>query len=190
MSDETDKVRAAAERLAAALDAHLRAVEKREGQQDPGVQQAYRALREAAAAYDDLLYDVHGEVTPFVLAKPPHHETFEVAPSSGDQSRRLSLLTRTDLAIEDSERLLQRVRAEADEIDAGDAVVDEVSAVGVLVELAGVDGVTGLAEEYGLRGLGSTAWLLEAHPGLEDTWRDKAFATADAAHVLYRLDEL
>jgi hypothetical protein len=188
MPHDPGQVRAAANRLSAALDAHLRAVEERSGEQDPGVQQAYRALREAAAAYDDLLFDVYGEVTPFVLAKPPRHETFEVAPPGGDQVQRLSLLSRTDVVIEDPERLLQQARAEADGIYAADAVVDEASAVGVLVEIAGVDAIAAFAEEYGLRGLGSTVWLIEAAPKVDDTWRDHAFASADTAAVLYRLD--
>src|SRR6266511_3044116 len=121
MPEETDQVRMAAQRLTSALDAHLRAVEKRSGEQDPLVQQAYRALREASAAYDDVLFDVHGEVTPFALAEPAPHETFEVAPHAGDQPR-LSLLSRTDVAVEDSARLIERVRAEAGTIDAGEVV--------------------------------------------------------------------
>jgi len=195
MPEETDQVRMAARRLTSAVDAHLRAVEKRSGEQDPFVQQAYRALREASAAYDDVLFDVHGEVTPFALAEPAPHETFEVAPHAGHQPQRLSLLSRTDVAVEDSARLIERVQAEAGAIDAGaidagEAVVDEVSAVGMLVEMAGVDALVGVGSEYGLQALGSTAWLLAAQPQPGDAWMDDAFAHADPNKVIFRLDAL
>src|SRR5215475_3094507 len=61
-------VRAAAEALKAAIDAHLAAVEARGGEADPVVQEAYTVLHDAAAAYDDVLFEVYDEVTPFVLA--------------------------------------------------------------------------------------------------------------------------
>lgn len=59
--------RAAFERMVAALEAHLAAAEQRRGEQDPGVEQAYRILADAFEAYDEALYDAFDEVTPFVL---------------------------------------------------------------------------------------------------------------------------
>ncbi len=49
----------------AALDAHLRAVEARTGENDPLVQTAYDALAAAAETYDDALFSGFEEVTPF-----------------------------------------------------------------------------------------------------------------------------
>jgi hypothetical protein len=48
-----------------ALDAHLRAVELRTGENDPLVQAAYDAVAAAAEAYDDALFSGFEEVTPF-----------------------------------------------------------------------------------------------------------------------------
>jgi hypothetical protein len=49
--------RAAAERLKSAIDRHLDACIDKGGEEDPTVQSAYDALREAAKSYDDLLFD-------------------------------------------------------------------------------------------------------------------------------------
>ena len=59
--------RAALDRLVAALEAHLTAAQRRQGEQDPAVEAAYAALSDAFEAYDEALYDAHDEVTPFVL---------------------------------------------------------------------------------------------------------------------------
>ena len=57
-------VRAAAERLKSAIDRHLEACIDKGGEEDPAVQAAYDALREAAESYDDVLFDSFEEVTP------------------------------------------------------------------------------------------------------------------------------
>jgi len=59
--------RAALDRLVAALEAHLTAAQRRQGEQDPAVEAAYASLSDAFEAYDEALYDAHDEVTPFVL---------------------------------------------------------------------------------------------------------------------------
>lgn len=58
------EVRAAAEAIKAALDHHLEAVERRTGDDDPAVYEAFNALAAAAEFYDELLYDRYDEVTP------------------------------------------------------------------------------------------------------------------------------
>ena len=58
-------VRAAAEAVKAAIDRHLAAIENRTGDDDPEVYEAFDALATAAEVYDELLYEVHDEVTPF-----------------------------------------------------------------------------------------------------------------------------
>ncbi|MBW8817526.1 MAG: hypothetical protein JF598_04675, partial [Streptomyces sp.] len=61
------EVRAAAEAVKTALDRHLAAVERRSGEDDPGVYEAFNELAAAAEVYDELLYDRYDEVTPFEI---------------------------------------------------------------------------------------------------------------------------
>ena len=63
----TTEPRAALDRLIAALEAHLSAAERRQGEADPAVVAAYSTLADAFEAYDEALYDAFDEVTPFVL---------------------------------------------------------------------------------------------------------------------------
>jgi len=59
--------RAALARLVGALEAHLDAVERRRSETDPVVKDAYQSLSDAFETYDEALYDVFDEVTPFIL---------------------------------------------------------------------------------------------------------------------------
>lgn len=61
------EVRAAAEAVKAAIDRHLDAVERRTGDDDPAVYEAFNSLAAAAEVYDELLYDRYDEVTPFEI---------------------------------------------------------------------------------------------------------------------------
>ena len=63
----TPEPRAALDRLIAALEAHLAAASRRQGEADPAVVSAYQTLAEAFETYDEALYDAFDEVTPFVL---------------------------------------------------------------------------------------------------------------------------
>jgi hypothetical protein len=63
----TTEPRAALDRLIAALEAHLAAAGRREGEADPAVVSAYQTLADAFEEYDEALYDAYDEVTPFVL---------------------------------------------------------------------------------------------------------------------------
>ncbi|WP_186526317.1 hypothetical protein [Leekyejoonella antrihumi] len=56
--------RAALTSLVGALERHLEAAASRRGENDPTVVAAYRDLADAFEAYDDVLLDVYGEVTP------------------------------------------------------------------------------------------------------------------------------
>ena len=56
--------RAALTALVGALERHLEAAASRRGENDPTVTAAYRDLADAFEAYDDVLLDVYGEVTP------------------------------------------------------------------------------------------------------------------------------
>jgi hypothetical protein len=63
----TTEPRAALDRLIAALEAHLAAASRRQGEADPAVVAAYQTLADAFEEYDEALYDSFDEVTPFVL---------------------------------------------------------------------------------------------------------------------------
>jgi hypothetical protein len=63
----TTDPRAALDRLIAALEAHLHAASKRQGEADPSVVAAYQTLADAFESYDEALYTAYDEVTPFVL---------------------------------------------------------------------------------------------------------------------------
>ena len=63
----TTEPRAALDRLMAALEAHLAAAGRRQGEADPAVVAAYQTLADAFEEYDEALYDAYDEVTPFVL---------------------------------------------------------------------------------------------------------------------------
>ena len=63
----TTEPRAALDRLIAALEAHLSAASRRQGEADPAVVSAYQVLADAFESYDEALYDAYDEVTPFVL---------------------------------------------------------------------------------------------------------------------------
>ena len=63
----SDDPRAALDRMVAALEAHLLAVQQRRGEQDPAVEHAYAVLSDAYETYDEALFDAYGETTPFEL---------------------------------------------------------------------------------------------------------------------------
>ncbi len=68
MTDRIADVEAALERVLSAARAHLAAVRAADGEpDDDAVWNAYVALNNASHAYDDLLNDVFGEVTPWDL---------------------------------------------------------------------------------------------------------------------------
>lgn len=81
----TTDPRAAFERMVAALEAHLAAAEQRRGEQDPGVEQAYRILADAFEAYDEALYDAFDEVTPFVLYDEVEDQRDDADPQDDDE---------------------------------------------------------------------------------------------------------
>lgn len=180
--------RAAADRLRAALDAHLTAVEGRDGEHDPAVQRAYRQLRAAAADYDDALYREHDEVTPFDLPDPAPEGADDELPDP-DEAGRLTLLARWDFSLDDVD-LLVATAARA----IGQEVPDAAVALAALAVSVGHTklGNPAAAKSAGLTGHGCTTWVLatdDAEPDDDDPgWMDDAFAGADPAQVLCRLD--
>jgi hypothetical protein len=62
-----DRTRLLLDVLVTALREHLETVEGRSGESDPAVYAAFDHVRESFEAYEEALYDVHDEVTPFVV---------------------------------------------------------------------------------------------------------------------------
>ena len=128
----TADVRAAAEALKQAIDRHLQAVENRGGEQDEQVQDTYAALHAAAEVYDDLLFEVHDEVTPFSFVSAP------VEGPQGGEVDSISIVARRDYDIADGERLLSAGRAlfaaDTEAADVVESVDDASSAVAVLFD--------------------------------------------------------
>jgi len=179
-------VHAAAERLKSAIDRHLEACIDKGGEEDPTVQAAYDALREAALSYDDLLFDSFDEVTPWEFSERQVYDSMEVE-QPGVPSR-VTVLVRSDFAIHSAADLVeagQRVlRAE----DGDDTTLNAVDALSIYLEVHGLDELAEMADDLGLRWLGGTTWLLDQDVE-DDTMRSAPFAAADESRLLHRFFE-
>lgn len=197
-----DAVRGAAEAVKQALDRHLAAVEARSGEQDLAVQDAYDALHDAAADYDDLLFETYDEVTPFAFIEP---ESVPVpapdAQPDAHEAERVTLLARWDLDVAEPEVLLEAgreaVRSERPDDDIAEAVADGEQdqvrstsrAIYQVLHASGLGGLVERAEDLGLRPRGATTWVLESDRS-EGDWMAAPFAGADEERLVYRFDEV
>ena len=187
------EVRSAAEAVKAALDRHLAAVERRTGDDDTAVYEAFNALAAAAEEYDELLYDRYDEVTPFEIpgadgALPPY--------AGPDEPHALSLLIRRDYAVVEPQRLFAQARRVA-ELDgeedttgaAAKADVSPLAALGVLFGEYEPDEIASRHKEFGLEEGDSTLWVTAAEelpePG---EWLNAPFEHADPERIVCRFD--
>ncbi|MFE0492388.1 hypothetical protein [Streptomyces griseoaurantiacus] len=180
------EVRAAAEAVKTALDRHLAAVERRSGEDDPAVYEAFNELAAAAEQYDELLYDRYDEVTPFEIPG-----TEDMPPYTGpEEPHALSVLIRRDYVVAEPRRLL----AQAQRIEAAEEPADEVSgtvhgALGVLFGEYEPDEIASRHKEFGLEEGDSTLWVTATDdPPEPGEWLDSPFDQADAAQVVCRFD--
>ncbi len=142
------EVRAAAEAVKTALDRHLAAVERRTGEDDPAVYEAFNELAAAAEVYDELLYDRFDEVTPFEIPG-----TEDLPPYAGpEEPNALSVLIRRDYAVVEPQRLqAQAQRVEAVEDEGGADVSGTVhGALGILFGEFEPDEIASRHKEFGL----------------------------------------
>lgn len=175
------QVREAAEALKAAIDRHLAAVEARVDELDPAVLEAFDALAAAAEEYDELLYSVHDEVTPFEVPAEP-------APAYAGPERveAFSVFIRRDYLITDPEAVAAAARTAGEDYE-GQAD-DTRSAVAELFDAFEADEITYRADELGLEAGEATLWVVAAEPEALGGWHDDPFSEADAEQLLYRVD--
>ncbi|MCT9078381.1 hypothetical protein [Streptomyces fulvoviolaceus] len=181
------EVRAAAEAVKTALDRHLAAVERRSGEDDPAVYEAFNELAAAAEVYDELLYDRYDEVTPFEI---PGAE--DAPPYTGpEEPNALSVLIRRDYAVVEPHRLLaQAQRVEAVDGEAGAEASGTVhGALGVLFGEFEPDEIASRHKEFGLEEGDSTLWVTAAdEPAEPGEWLETPFEQVDPEHVVCRFD--
>ena len=184
------EVRAAAEAVKTALDRHLAAVERRSGEDDPAVYEAFNQLAAAAETYDELLYDRYDEVTPFEIpgaedALPPY--------TGPEEPNALSVLIRRDYAVAEPQRLLaqaQRVEAaDYDEGADGEASGTVHGALGILFGEFEPDEIASRHKEFGLEEGDSTLWVTAAdEPAEPGEWLEAPFEQVDVERVVCRFD--
>ncbi|MFG2575455.1 hypothetical protein [Streptomyces sp. NPDC048481] len=183
------EVRAAAEAVKTALDRHLAAVERRTGEDDPAVNEAFNELAAAAEVYDELLYDRYDEVTPFEI---PGAED-SLPPYAGpEEPNALSVLIRRDYAVAEPQRLLaqaQRVEAADEEAAGAEAASTVHGALGILFGEFEADEIASRHKEFGLEEGDSTLWVLAAdEPPEPGEWLEAPFDDADPERVVCRFD--
>ncbi|MFF3613990.1 hypothetical protein [Streptomyces sp. NPDC002580] len=188
------EVRAAAEAVKTALDRHLAAVERRTGDDDPAVYEAFNELAAAAEEYDELLYDRYDEVTPFEI--PGGDDT--LPPYTGpEEPNALSVVIRRDYAVVEPQRLLaQAQRVEAVEEDGATATEGFDAAAGTVHGALGVlfgefepDEIASRHKEFGLEEGDSTLWVTAAdEPAEPGEWLEAPFESIDPQRVVCRFD--
>lgn len=182
------EVRAAAEAVKTALDRHLAAVERRSGEDDPAVYEAFNQLAAAAEVYDELLYDRYDEVTPFEIpgaedALPPYN--------GPEEPNALSVLIRRDYAVAEPQRLLAHAqRIEAADGDEGSPASGTVhGALGLLFGEFEPDEIASRHKEFGLEEGDSTLWVTAAdEPAEPGEWLEAPFEQVDPQSVVCRFD--
>ena len=186
------EVRAAAEAVKTALDRHLAAVERRSGEDDPAVYEAFNQLAAAAEVYDELLYDRYDEVTPFEIpgaedALPPY--------TGPEEPNALSVLIRRDYAVVEPQRLLaQAQRVEAADSDDSRNSGTEASAtvhgaLGILFGEFEPDEIASRHKEFGLEEGDSTLWVTATdEPAEPGEWLEAPFEQIDPQRVVCRFD--
>ncbi|MFI8828046.1 hypothetical protein [Streptomyces sp. NPDC053431] len=179
------EVRAAAEAVKAALDRHLAAVERRTGDDDPAVYEAFNALAAAAEAYDEALYDRYDEVTPFEIpgaddSLPPY--------AGPEEPHALSVLIRRDYAVVEPQRLIAQARRVTD-LERDEEAGTTHAALGVLFGEYEPDEIASRHKEFGLEEGDSTLWVEVAEdlpePG---EWLHAPFDHADPERIVCRFD--
>lgn len=193
------EVRAAADALKGALDRHLEAIERRAAtpgaEADAEVFAAFNGMAAAGEAYDELLYDVYDEVTPFEIPA-----TDGTAPYAGPEvPEALSVFIRRDYTVIDSRRLLAQARrlTELDpegtgegEPDVEDAAGRSMhTALGVLFGEFDPDEIASRHKDFGLEEGDATLWVAASdEPAEPGEWLPAPFEAVDPERIICRFD--
>ncbi|WP_301129169.1 hypothetical protein [Streptomyces cacaoi] len=204
-------VRAAVEAVKAALDRHLEAVERRSESSGPGgpasaeggagaaaeldsaVYAAFDALAAAGETYDELLYEVYDEVTPFEI---PGSDTLP-AYAGPEVPSALSVFVRRDYTVSEPQRLLAQAErvveldpeSAEEESEAPSAGSSVHAALGVLFGEYEPDEIATRHKEFGLEEGDSTLWVLAGdEPSEPGEWLAAPFEQADPQRVVCRFD--
>ncbi|MFG3349809.1 hypothetical protein ACGF1Z_32700 [Streptomyces sp. NPDC048018] len=179
------EVRAAAEAVKAAVDRHLAAVERRTGDDDPAVYEAFNALAAAAEAYDEALYDRYDEVTPFEIpgaddSLPPY--------AGPEEPHAVSVLIRRDYAVVEPQRLIAQARRVTD-LGRDEEPGTTHAALGALFGEYEPDEIASRHKDFGLEEGDSTLWV-EAAEDLPEPgeWLHAPFDHADPERIICRFD--
>ncbi|MFF7635375.1 hypothetical protein ACFZB9_19805 [Kitasatospora sp. NPDC008050] len=179
------EVREAAEAVKAAIDRHLEAVSSTTADDDPAVFAAYEELAAAAIHYDQLLYEVYDEVTPFEVPGDGGPGSYQ----GPEEPEAISVLIRRDYRIADPRRL--RVQAERldDSLPAvADAAEGVTAAVGIVFGEFDPDEIAARAEEFGLEEGDSTLWVTVTESAEPGEWLAEPFDSPDPQLLLCRFD--
>ncbi|MFD5318843.1 hypothetical protein [Streptomyces sp. NPDC127098] len=196
------QVRAAADALKAAVDRHLAAVERRAAapgaaEADAAVFAAFNELAAAGEVYDELLYDVYDEVTPFEVP-----ETEGGVPYAGpEEPEALSVFIRRDYTVVEPKRLLAQAKRIADlDPEAGDLALADTDvedgparglqpALGVLFGEFDPDELASRHKEFGLEEGDATVWVtVSDEPAEPGEWLAAPFDAVDPERVVCRFD--
>jgi hypothetical protein len=158
-------------------------VESRVDELDPQVLEAFEALATAAEVYDELLYAVHDEVTPFEVMAEAQQEY-----NGPQEVEAVSVFIRRDYLVADPDALTAAARTAAEGVDPDTATVR--SALLDIFDAYDADEIAYRAEELGLQPADSTMWVVAADPEDVVGWHDDPFSEVDAELVLYRDDVL
>ncbi|GAA1946252.1 hypothetical protein [Kitasatospora viridis] len=179
------EVREAAEAVKAAIDRHLEAVSSTHTADDPAVFAAYEELAAAAIHYDQLLYEVYDEVTPFEVPGDGGPDSY----AGPEEPEAISVLIRRDYRIADPRRL----RAQAERLDESLEAVEQpgqgvTAAVGVVFGEYEPDEIAARAEEFGLEEGDATLWVTATEPAEPGEWLSEPFDSPDPQLLLCRFD--
>jgi hypothetical protein len=205
MTDQHAQLDAAVDKVVAALRAHLDAVKAADGRvDDDGVWKAYVELNNASYAYDDLLLDAYGEVTPWEvdlidpeLADEKVGEFSELAAATDPHSHIVSVRQRRDYRVPSVAALIKAAESARRAGMNGDEGADEpVESVGeaVLELLQSGDGSLAALDVPELEPLDGLVAVAEVEVALDlaaydDVDGSGPFELASPDRLVGRLDE-
>jgi len=205
MTDQNGRLDAAVDAVVAAIRAHLAAVKAADGRvDDDGVWKAYVELNNASYAYDDLLLETYGEVTPWDvdlidpdLADEKLGAMTDIASATDAYSHIVSVRQRRDYRVPSVAALIKAAtHARKEAMTGEDGADDPVESVGeaVLELLQSGDGSLSALDVPELEPLDGLVAVAEVENALDLAAFDEVdgagpFTLASPDRLVGRLDE-